>query len=227
MGRSAQSARQEEESSVFESVLIANRGVSARRVIRSAQRLGLKAVAVHSEMDTRAAYVREADEAVLIGPGPAEYSYLDAAVLLEAARQSGAEAVHPGYGFLAESPDFALRVQDAGLAWVGSSAEVLARLADREPARELAASLGLPVAGHGPPPPGDPAAGGPGDGVRGRPAALWRGTGPLTAPARPYRTGREPLTGRGAPGAGRDAAGGAAGGAGPRDPRCRHDRVPT
>src|SRR3990170_7075271 len=95
---------------VFETVLVANRGEIARRIIRTVQRMGLRAIAVHSEADRNLPYVREADESVLIGPAPPAQSYRAADALLEAARQTGAQAVHPGYGFLAEDASFARQV---------------------------------------------------------------------------------------------------------------------
>ena len=100
------------------SVLIANRGEIARRIIRTAQRLGVRTVAVYSEADAQAPHVAEADEAVLIGPPPARESYLRADAILAAARDTGAEAIHPGYGFLSENADFAEAV--IGSAWSGS-----------------------------------------------------------------------------------------------------------
>ena len=92
---------------MFESVLVANRGEISRRIIRTVQRLGVRAVAVYSEVDEDLPFVREADESVLIGPAPPAQSYLDAGAVLEAARASGAQAIHPGYGFLSENADFA------------------------------------------------------------------------------------------------------------------------
>ncbi len=131
---------------MFESVLVANRGEIARRVIRTAQRIGLRAVAVYSEADEELPYVREADEAVLIGPPPPGRSYLDMDAVLEAAKQTGARAIHPGYGFLAESAPFARRVEAAGLVWVGPAPTAIERLGDKINARNLMAEAGVPVA---------------------------------------------------------------------------------
>ena len=131
---------------MFESLLVANRGEIARRVIRTAQRLGLRTVAVYSDADAHLPYVAEADEAVLLGPAPPAESYLDVAKVLEAAGQSGAQAVHPGYGFLAESAEFAAAVIDAGLTWVGPSADAIAAMGDKVKARNVMADAGVPVA---------------------------------------------------------------------------------
>ena len=141
---------------MFETVLVANRGEIARRIIRTVQRMGLRAVAVHSEADARLPYVREADDAVGIGPAAPAQSYRDADALLEAARQSGAEAVHPGYGFLAEDAGFARRVQDAGLVWVGPSPEAIEAMGDKIRARNLVAAAGVPVSRGTSEPVGDP-----------------------------------------------------------------------
>ncbi|MEA2614312.1 MAG: acetyl-CoA carboxylase, biotin carboxylase subunit [Chloroflexota bacterium] len=126
-------------------VLVANRGEIARRVIRACHDEGLEAVAVHSEIDAGAPFVAEADQAVPIGPGPAPRSYLDVAALLEAARRTGADAVHPGYGFLSESARFAAAVAAAGLTWVGPPAEVIAAMGDKVAARTAMRAAGVPV----------------------------------------------------------------------------------
>jgi acetyl-CoA carboxylase biotin carboxylase subunit len=131
---------------VIESVLVANRGEIARRVIRTARRMGIRAIAVYSEADAGLPYVREADEAVPVGPAPAANSYLDARAVLGAARTTGAAAIHPGYGFLAESAEFAAAVIDAGLAWVGPSPSAIEQMGDKINARNLMEKAGVPVA---------------------------------------------------------------------------------
>jgi len=130
---------------VLESLLVANRGEIARRIIRTAQRLDVKAVAVYSEADADLPYVAAADEAVPIGAAAPAESYLDHARLLEAVRQTGVEAVHPGYGFLAEDPDFAQAVIDAGVTWVGPQPSTMIAMADKINARNLMADAGVPV----------------------------------------------------------------------------------
>jgi acetyl-CoA carboxylase biotin carboxylase subunit len=132
---------------LFETVLVANRGEISRRIIRTLHRLGVKAVAVYSEADARLPFVQAADEAVLLGPAPPAQSYLDVPAVLEAARRTGAQAVHPGYGFLAESAAFARKVIDAGLVWIGPDPESIDQLGDKVNARNLMADAGVPVAG--------------------------------------------------------------------------------
>jgi acetyl-CoA carboxylase, biotin carboxylase subunit len=132
--------------STFDSLLVANRGEIARRVIRTARRMGIRAIAVYSEADAALPYVREADEAVPIGPAPAASSYLNAQAVLQAARQTGAAAIHPGYGFLAENAEFAAAVADAGLTWIGPSPSVIEQMGDKINARNLMERAGVPVA---------------------------------------------------------------------------------
>jgi acetyl-CoA carboxylase biotin carboxylase subunit len=130
---------------MLDSVLVANRGEIARRVLRTARRMGIRAVAVYSDADADLPYVREADEAVHIGPAQPARSYLDAAALIEAARKTGARSVHPGYGFLAESADFARRVIEAGLTWVGPDPGAIEQMGDKIRARNLMERAGVPV----------------------------------------------------------------------------------
>jgi acetyl-CoA carboxylase biotin carboxylase subunit len=131
---------------MFESVLVANRGEIARRVIRTASAMGLRTIAVHSEVDSALPFVREADEAVLLGPAPPAESYLDVAKVIEAAKRAGADAVHPGYGFLAENAAFAEAVLDEGLIWVGPAPEAIRAMGDKISARNLMSDAGVPVA---------------------------------------------------------------------------------
>jgi len=126
-------------------VLIANRGEIAVRIIRACRALGLATVAVCAEPDRDALYARLADECVPLPGAAAQDTYLHVGRMLEAARRSGADAVHPGYGFLAESPEFATAVRDAGRVWVGPPAAVITRLGDKIEARHLAEASGIPV----------------------------------------------------------------------------------
>jgi acetyl-CoA carboxylase biotin carboxylase subunit len=137
---------------VFDTVLVANRGEIARRIVRTCQRLGVKSVTVHSEADAKALHVVESDESVLLGPAPPTESYLDQLKVIEAAKQTGAQAIHPGYGFLAENAAFAQAVVDAGLVWVGPSPDAIDRMGDKINARNLMAAAGVPVAAGTPEP---------------------------------------------------------------------------
>jgi acetyl-CoA carboxylase, biotin carboxylase subunit len=130
---------------MFSTVLIANRGEIAVRVLRACRELGMRTVAVYSTADRDSAAVRLADQAVHIGPPRAKSSYLSIPAIIEAARRTGAQAVHPGYGFLSEDPDFAEVCEDCGLTFIGPPASVMRRLGDKAAARELMAEAGLPV----------------------------------------------------------------------------------
>jgi acetyl-CoA carboxylase, biotin carboxylase subunit len=134
-----------ESCTVFKRVLIANRGEIASRLIRACHTAGVEAVAVYSEADANAPYVTQADRAMAIGPSPAAASYLKVDALLEAALSSGAEAVHPGYGFLSENPAFAEACEAAGLAWVGPPPAAMRAMADKVGARALVHAAGVPV----------------------------------------------------------------------------------
>ena len=109
----------------FNKILIANRGEIACRIQRTAQALGYRTVAVYSDADAQALHVQMADEAVRIGPAPVQQSYLNIPAILEAAEKTGADAIHPGYGFLSENPGFARACQDAGLIFIGPSVEAI------------------------------------------------------------------------------------------------------
>jgi len=126
-------------------LLVANRGEIALRIIRTARAMGLKTVAVYSAADARSTHVAAADDARLIGPAQPAQSYLNIAAIIEAARDTGADAIHPGYGFLSERPEFARAVEDAGIIFVGPRADVMAQLGDKVAARKLAIASGVPV----------------------------------------------------------------------------------
>jgi len=126
-------------------LLIANRGEIACRIARTARLLGIIPVGVHSEADANALHVREIGRSILIGAGPASESYLKTDVVIEAAKRAGADAIHPGYGFLAENPDFAKAVEAAGMVFVGPTADTLDRFGDKACAKEAAIAAGVPV----------------------------------------------------------------------------------
>ncbi len=130
---------------MFEKILIANRGEIALRVIRACREMGIKSVAVHSTADTDAMHVRMADESVCIGPAPSSESYLNKAAIISACEITGAQAVHPGYGFLSENASFAQALEDHGITFIGPSAEHIRIMGDKITAKETAAALGIPV----------------------------------------------------------------------------------
>jgi urea carboxylase len=134
---------------MFRKVLIANRGAIACRIIRTLDRMGIASVAVYSEADRHSLHVSLATEAVCVGPAPAAQSYLDAGRILEAARQTGAEAIHPGYGFLSENPDFAEACAEAGIVFIGPRPEHMRAFGLKHRARELADAAGVPLAPGG------------------------------------------------------------------------------
>jgi acetyl-CoA carboxylase, biotin carboxylase subunit len=130
---------------MLEKVLVANRGEIALRVIRACQELEIPAVAVYSDADEEALHVRHADEAINIGPPPAGKSYLNVEALIEAAKETGADAIHPGYGFLAENASFAAACRDAGLTFVGPSPEAIEKMGNKSAARRIALEADVPV----------------------------------------------------------------------------------
>ncbi|HJO65479.1 MAG TPA: acetyl/propionyl/methylcrotonyl-CoA carboxylase subunit alpha [Sphingomonas sanguinis] len=130
---------------MMKSLLIANRGEIACRIIRTAREMGLRTIAVYSEADANALHVRMADEAILIGPAPARESYLDPSRILAAAHESGAEAIHPGYGFLSENAEFAEAVIAAGLVWVGPNPDSIRAMGLKDAAKARMIAAGVPV----------------------------------------------------------------------------------
>ncbi|SEL49145.1 acetyl-CoA carboxylase, biotin carboxylase subunit [Stigmatella aurantiaca] len=130
---------------MFKKLLIANRGEISRRIGAVARGMGVSTVAVYSDADADLPFVREADEAVRIGPAPAKDSYLNIAAILEAAKKTGAEAIHPGYGFVSENAEFATACQAAGITFVGPPPEAMLRMKDKSQARKLVAAAGVPV----------------------------------------------------------------------------------
>jgi acetyl-CoA carboxylase biotin carboxylase subunit len=130
---------------MFKKLLIANRGEISRRIGAVARGMGISTVAVYSDADADLPFVKEADEAVRIGPAPAKDSYLSIPAILEAARKTGAEAIHPGYGFLSENAEFATACKAAGITFVGPPPEAMLRMKDKSQARKLVAAAGVPV----------------------------------------------------------------------------------
>src|ERR1700720_827706 len=130
---------------MFEKVLIANRGEIALRIIRGCRDLGVRTVAVHSEVDRTAAFVLLADEAVEIGPAPAAQSYLLIDRIIDAARTTGAQAIHPGYGFLSENQQFARACADNGITFIGPGPEAMAAMGEKVPARQRMRDSGVPI----------------------------------------------------------------------------------
>ena len=130
---------------MFRTLLIANRGEIACRVARTARTMGLRTVAVYSDADAHAAHVAAADEAIRIGPAPARESYLNIEAILDAAESCSADAVHPGYGFLAENADFARAVEEQGVTFIGPRPETVSMMGDKLAARRVSRKTGLPV----------------------------------------------------------------------------------
>ncbi len=130
---------------MFKKILIANRGEIARRINAVAQRMGVRTVAVYSDADEKLPFVKEADESVRLGPAPAKESYLNTQALLDAAKKTQAEAIHPGYGFVSENAEFATAVAAAGLVFIGPPPESMTRMKDKSEARRLVAAAGVPI----------------------------------------------------------------------------------
>src|SRR5947208_10329231 len=129
---------------MFDTVLIANRGEIALRIQRACRGLGLRTVAVHSEADTDTPYVQQADQALCIGPAAAGKSYLNQTALLFAAKVSGAQAIHPGYGFLSENASFVERVEGAGLTFIGPNSQCVRTMGDKVAAKRAMRAAGVP-----------------------------------------------------------------------------------
>ena len=130
---------------MFDTVLVANRGEIAVRVIRTLRRLGIRSVAVYSDADADARHVLEADTAVRLGPAPARESYLDIGKVIDAAARTGAQAIHPGYGFLSENADFAAACDRAGVVFLGPPAHAIEVMGDKIAAKNAVAAFDVPV----------------------------------------------------------------------------------
>ena len=130
---------------MFDKILIANRGEIALRVVRACQEMGIKSVAVHSTADSDAMHVRMADESICIGPPPGTASYLNTAAIISACEITGAQAIHPGYGFLSENANFVQAVEDHEITFIGPTAEHIRIMGDKITAKETAKNLGIPV----------------------------------------------------------------------------------
>src|ERR1700761_1600165 len=132
-------------SKLFKKILIANRGEIAVRVIRACREMGIESVVVYSDADRRALHVRKADYAYHIGPSPASESYLRIDKILEVAKKSGAEAIHPGYGFLSENAGFAAACEEAGITFIGPPASAIDAMGSKTAARDLMKKAGVPI----------------------------------------------------------------------------------
>ena len=130
---------------MFEKILIANRGEIALRILRACREMGIRTVAVHSEADTEAKYVKLADESVCIGPAPSSLSYLNIPAIISAAEVTDSEAIHPGYGFLSENADFAERVERSGFVFIGPRPETIMLMGDKVSAKDAMKEAGVPV----------------------------------------------------------------------------------
>ncbi len=130
---------------MFSKILIANRGEIACRIMRTAKRMGISTVAIYSDADAGAMHVAEADEAVRVGPAPVAESYLQSDAIIAAAKATGAQAIHPGYGFLSENPDFVERVEKAGLTFIGPSTKSIRAMGLKDAAKVLMEKAGVPV----------------------------------------------------------------------------------
>ena len=131
--------------SQIKKVLIANRGEIALRIIRACRDMGIRTVAIYSTADKDAMHVQLADESVCVGPAPARDSYLNESAILTAALLTNADAIHPGYGFLSERADFAHKVEQHGMIWIGPSPDMIVRMGDKVNAKKTAIACGLPV----------------------------------------------------------------------------------